>query len=102
MALNRSPTYMSFRFFIIPLLISGLPNLSLAALPTSKRLVEIKLRQAPICVDVRKLAVVGRNRRRMIPLLNQSEVQNSLSLAQLLLAGVSAGLHVRAHVRIAA
>jgi hypothetical protein len=81
MTLNSSRINISLRFLTIPLLVSSLPNLSLTALAARKWLVEIKLWQAPICVDVRKLAVVGRHRRRMVPLLNRSEAQNSLSLA---------------------
>src|SRR4029077_5017192 len=88
MALNRSGIDMSLRFFIKPLLVSGLPNLSLPALAASKWLVEIKLRQTAIGVNVRKLIMVGRNGRRMIPLLKRSEAQNSLGLTQLLLAWI--------------
>lgn len=52
MTLNRSGINVSLGLLVIPLLVSGLPNLSLAALATSKRLVEIKLRQTPVGVDV--------------------------------------------------
>ena len=98
-ALNRSRINVSLRFFIIPLLVFGFPYLSLAALAASKRLVEIKFSEAPVCVDVRKLAVIGWNSRRMILLLNWAKTQNSLSFAQLLLAGIPSGQCVVAHVR---
>src|SRR5947209_633119 len=43
--LDRSRINVALRLLVIPLLVSGLPNLSLAARATSERLVEIKLRQ---------------------------------------------------------
>src|ERR1043165_1649325 len=95
--LNCSGIDVSLRLFVIPLLVSGLPNLSLAALATSKWLVEVKLRQTTICVDVRKLAVIGSNRRWMSPLLNRSKVQDSLRLANLCLGGVPPSQCVPAH-----
>src|SRR5690349_2055420 len=88
MALNRSRITVSLRLFIIPLLVSGFPDLSLATLATSKWLVEIKLWEAPVCVDVRKLGVVGWKCRRMVLLLNRTQTQYSLSFAQFLLAGI--------------
>ena len=97
MALNRSRINMPFRFLVIPLLISGFPYFSLTAFAAGKWLVEIKLWEAPVCIDVRKLGVVGRNRRRMISLLNRSEAQNSLSLVELLLAWILSSLYVLAH-----
>jgi len=97
MALNRSCINVPFCFLIIPLLVFGFPYFSLAAFAASKWLVEVKLWQAPVCVDVRKLAVVGRNRRRMILLLNGSEAQNSLGLLQLLLAGIATCVEMLAH-----
>src|ERR1043165_6114506 len=100
MALNRSGIHMPLRLLIIPFLVFGLPNLSLAALAASKWLVEIELRQTPVCVDVRKLTVVGGNRRRVIPLLSRREAQYSLSLAQFLLAWILSGLRMLAHVQI--
>ena len=93
---------MSLRFFIIPLLVFGFPNFSFAALATGKRLVEIELRQTPVCVDVRKLAMVGRNRRRMTLLLNWREPQYSFSLLQFLLAWILSGFQMLGHMRSAA
>jgi hypothetical protein len=52
MTLNGSGINVSLRLLVIPLLVSGLPNLSLAALAASERLIQIKLRQAAVCVDV--------------------------------------------------
>jgi hypothetical protein len=40
MTLDSSRIDMSLRFLVVPFLVSGLPNLSLAAIATSKRLVE--------------------------------------------------------------
>src|SRR6266566_2907410 len=99
MALNRSRINVSLRLFIIPLLVSSFPYFSLAALAASKWLVEIKLWEAPVCVDVRKLGVVGWNCRRMVLLLNRTQTQYSLSFAQFLLVGILTGLCVLAHVR---
>jgi len=100
MALNRSCINVPFCFLIIPLLVFGFPYFSLAAFAASKWLVEVKLWQAPVCVDVRKLAVVGRNRRRMILLLKWHEAQYALCFQQLALARITACLDVRAHSNI--
>ena len=97
MALNRSRINVPFRFLIIPLLVFGFPYFSFAAFAASKWLVEIKFWEAPVCIDVRKLGVVGRDSRRMISLLNRSEAQNSLSLAQLLLAWILSSLYGLTH-----
>jgi len=52
MTLNRSGINVSLGLLVIPLLVSGLPNLSLAALAASERLIQIKLRQSAVRVDV--------------------------------------------------
>jgi len=58
MALNRSRINVSLRLFIIPLLVSGFPYFSLAALAASEWLVEGKTGGSRMCY-VRKLGVVG-------------------------------------------
>ena len=97
MTFNRSGISMALGLFIIPLLISRFPNLSFAALPASERLVEIKLQQAAVGVDVRKLGVVCEHSRWVASLLNRSETQNTLSLSNLVLGSVPTSLSVSAH-----
>ena len=101
-ALNRSRINVALGLFVIPLLVSRLPNLFLAALAASEWLIEIKLGQSPVGVDVRKLAVVGWHSRWMTSLLNRSETQNSLGLSNLRFGGISAGLCVATHGACAA
>jgi len=77
---------------VIPLLICRFPYLGLAALPADEWLVEIKLRQAAVGIDVRKLAVVGRHGRRMMPLRSRIEAQDSLGLPDVFCRGIAAGV----------
>ena len=64
---------MAFSLFIIPLLIFGSPYFSLAALATGEWPVEVKVGKASVCIDVRKLAVIGHYRRGVILLLSGIE-----------------------------
>jgi hypothetical protein len=52
MALNRSGINVSLGLLVIPLLVAGLPYLSLAAPTASEWLVEVKIWQASVGVDV--------------------------------------------------
>jgi hypothetical protein len=92
MALYRPGINVSLGLLVIPLLVAGLPYLPLAALATGERLIQIKLRQAPVGVDVGKPAVVGWDRRRMAALLQWREAQSSLDLTNLSLGGISTAL----------
>lgn len=49
---NRGRVRMGFRFLVIPLLIRCLPDFLLAAIATPKRLVDVKLRQPTVGVNV--------------------------------------------------
>jgi hypothetical protein len=52
MALNGPRSNMSLGLLKIPLLVFGLPNLSLSTLAANERLIEIKIWQTPVSVDV--------------------------------------------------
>jgi len=97
MALNRLRINVPLRRLVIPLLVFGFPYLCLAALAASKWLVEVKLWQAAVGIDVRKLAVVGWYSRRVMSLLDWTEAQYSLSLSHLFLGGIPASLCVPTH-----
>ncbi len=72
---------MAFRHFIIPFLVPGPPDFPLAALAAGKGLVEVKIRQAAVGVDVREFVMVGGHRRGVVSLLSGSKAQNSFSFA---------------------
>src|SRR5271163_4150023 len=97
MALDRPRINVPLRFLVIPLLVYGFPYLRLAAFAANKRRIEIKLRQAAVGIDVRKLAAVGWHSRRVVFLLGGIEAQNSPSLAHLFLGGISSSLCALAH-----
>src|SRR6266446_9052354 len=59
---NRRRIHVGFRFLVIPLLIGSLPDFFLAAIATAKRLVDVKLRQPPIGVDVVQFRLVSSQR----------------------------------------
>src|SRR5262245_17081027 len=84
MALDRSRINVLLGLLVIPLLVTGFPDLSLAALAANKRSIQIKIWQTAVSIDVRKLLVIGRHCRWMMSLLERSEAQNSLSVTHLL------------------
>jgi hypothetical protein len=84
MTLNGFGINVPFGLLVIPLLVPGLPNLPLTAVATSERLIEIKLRQTPVRVNVRELAVVSRYSRRMTSLLCRSDPKLALRRESLL------------------
>ena len=97
MTFNCSSINVPLSLFVVPLLVSGLPNLSFTTPAASEWLVEIEIRQVSVSVDVRKLAVVSWHSRWMALLLRRSEAQDSFGLANLCLGGISTGLYVTTH-----
>ena len=90
MALDGYCVNMALRLFVVPLLIPGFPDFSLAALPAREWPVEIKLGKAPTRIDVREPGLVGCYRRGVILLLDGSEAQHSLRLSPRFFTGISA------------
>ena len=81
MALNCNCVNMAFCLFIIPLLIFGFPYFPLPALAAGEWPVEVKIGKASVSIDVRELAVIGRDSRGVIPLLGGTEAKHSFRLA---------------------
>src|SRR6185503_10753675 len=80
---NCCRIHVGFRFLIIPLLIRCLPDFFLAAVATSKRLVDVELWQPAVRVDVAQLWLVGGESGWMSSLKFFGECRNALRLGQL-------------------
>lgn len=89
-AINGLRINVALGFLVVPLLVFAFPYLHFAASPASEWLIEIILRQLTIGIDVLKLAAVGWHGRRVTPLLNRAEIQNSFGLTDLFFGHASA------------
>ena len=98
MALDRSRINVPLRLLVIPLLVSGFPDLGLAAPAANERSVQIKSWETAVSIDVRKFVVVGWRCRWMMSLLKRCKAQNPLSLANLFLGWIAASINVLTHL----
>jgi hypothetical protein len=74
---------MGFRFLVVPLLIRRLPDFFLAAIATPKRLVDVKLRQLSIRVDVVEFRRVSRQCGWVLSLNVSGQRRNAFCFGQL-------------------
>ena len=97
MTFDRSRIDVAFRFLVIPLLVTGLPDLPLPASAARERPVEVVLRELTISIDVGELAPIRRNGRRMLPLLERMEAQDPFRLGKLLCARIASRVSLFRH-----
>jgi hypothetical protein len=94
---NRCRIHVSFRFLVIPLLIRRLPDFFLTAIATLKSLIDVKLWQPPIRVDVVQFRLVSGKCGGVLSLNFFRQRRNALCLGQLFGSRIATRLSFNRH-----
>lgn len=89
MTFNSDRVDVPLCFFVVPLLVAGLPDLPFPTVSAIEYLVDVEVRQRTVGVYVIELSMVRRHRRRVIPLLIYRELCDALGRAQFPGGGVA-------------